>query len=226
MRLKLAGRWKFARSLELTGLGLAVAMGVALAQAPASPDLKLRGDRFQPLSYDQLTPEQKAFVDQVLSEKVSLVGPYNILLRNPALGRTVHDFSVQVRFHSSLPTKLNELSIMMAARFWNSPFVWMAHRRAGETAGLSPAIADAIAAGTRPASMAPDEEMIYNFANELLTTRQVSDATYQAVAGKFGEKGVVDLIGQMGYFQYLSMMLNVDRYPMPPGVKSELKPLP
>jgi 4-carboxymuconolactone decarboxylase len=205
-------------------IGLALAAATAFAQAPASPDLKLRGDRFTPLSYDQLTPEQKAFVDQVMSEKVGLVGPYNVLLRNPALGRTVHDFSVQVRFHSSLPTKLNELSIMMAARFWNSSFVWMAHSGAGLKAGLSKATVDAIAAGERPTSLAPDEEIVYNFSNELLTTKQVSDASYKAVLDKFGEKGVVDLIGQMGYFQYLSMMLNVDRYPLPPGVAA-LKPL-
>jgi 4-carboxymuconolactone decarboxylase len=115
---------------------------------------------------------------------------------------------------------------MMAARFWNSQFVWMAHRQAGLKAGLSPAIADAIAAGARPASMAPDEEIVYNFSNELLTNKQVSDATFKAASDKFGEKGVVDLISQMGYFQYVSMILNVDRYPLPAGVQPGLKPLP
>jgi 4-carboxymuconolactone decarboxylase len=205
---------------------LVFSVSAAFAQAPAGPDLKLRGDRFKPLSYDQLTPEQKAFVDQVMSEKVGLVGPYNAWLRNPALGKTAHDFSVQVRFHSSLPTKLNELAIMMAARFWNSQFVWIAHQRAGVNAGLSQATSDAIASGERPASMAADEEIVYNFASELLTNKQVSDATYKPVADKFGEKGVVDLISQMGYFQYVSMILNVDRYPLPAGVQPPLKPRP
>ena len=205
---------------------LALSTASIFAQAPAPPDLKLRGDRFVPLSYDQLTTEQKAFVDQVLSEKVALAGPYNALLRNPALGKTVHDFSVQVRFHSSLPTKLNELAIMMAARFWNSQFVWMAHQRAGVNAGLSQAISDAIAEGAHPAVMAPDEEIVYNFANELLTNKQVSDVTYKAAVGRFGEKGIVDLISQMGYFQYVSMILNVDRYPLPAGVQPPLKTRP
>jgi len=209
---------------KLACAALCISAGLVWAQAPASPDLKLRGDRFAPLTYDQLTPEQKAFVDQVLSEKIALAGPYNALLRNPELGRKVHDFSVQVRFHSSLPTKLNELAIMTAARFWNSPFVWTAHRAAGVNAGLNPAIADAIAAGERPATMAPDEEMIYTFSNELLNDKQVSDAVYKAVADKFGEKGVIDLISQIGYFQYVSMILNVDRYPLPPGAQSGLKP--
>jgi 4-carboxymuconolactone decarboxylase len=71
--------------------------------------------------------------------------------------------------------------------------------------------------------MQPDEEAAYNFANELMETKEVSDATFKAAVDKFGEKGVVDMIGVMGYYQMVSMLLNVDRYPLPAGVTPELK---
>jgi 4-carboxymuconolactone decarboxylase len=74
--------------------------------------------------------------------------------------------------------------------------------------------------------MQPDEEIIYNFANEMLRTKQVSDAAFKAVVEKFGERGAVDLTGVMGYYCFVSMMLNVDRYPLPDGAKPELQPLP
>ena len=90
---------------------------------------------------------------------------------------------------------------------------------------MSQAIIDAIAAGKRPSGMAPEEEAVYNFVNELLTTKQVSDATFKAAKDKFGERGVVDLIGVSGYYQLVSMLLNVDRYPLPEGASPELKPL-
>ena len=83
----------------------------------------------------------------------------------------------------------------------------------------------AIAAGKRPASLDADETIIYNFATELLNTHQVSDGVFKAVKDKFGERGVVDLIGVMGYYQLVSMLLNVDRYPLPAGAKPELQPL-
>ena len=73
--------------------------------------------------------------------------------------------------------------------------------------------------------MAPDEEAVYNFCTELLTTKQVGDATFKAARDRFGERGVVDLIGVTGYYQLVSMLLNVDRYPLPDGVPAELKPL-
>jgi len=73
--------------------------------------------------------------------------------------------------------------------------------------------------------MAADEQAVYDFVSELLATKQVSDATFKAAKDKFGERGVVDLIGVSGYYQLVSMLLNVDRYPLPEGVKPELKPL-
>jgi 4-carboxymuconolactone decarboxylase len=88
---------------------------------------------------------------------------------------------------------------------------------------LSEPIIQAIANRKRPTGMQPDEEAAYNFANELMETSQVSDATFKAAVDKFGEKGVVDIIGVMGYYQMVSMLLNVDRYPLPAGVTPELK---
>jgi len=69
----------------------------------------------------------------------------------------------------------------------------------------------------------PDEEAVYNFATELLETKQVRDETFKSAVDKFGEKGVVDIIGVMGYYQMVSMLLNVDRYPLGAGVQPELK---
>ena len=130
-----------------------------------------------------------------------------------------------MRFHSSIPPKLNELAIIITARHWTSHYEWYAHRRAAANQGLNPVIIEAIAAGKRPTGMAADEEAVYNFCTELLEKKQVSDQTFQAAKDKFGERGVVDLIGVTGYYQVVSMLLNVDEYPMPEGVLPELKPL-
>jgi 4-carboxymuconolactone decarboxylase len=73
--------------------------------------------------------------------------------------------------------------------------------------------------------MPPDETAVYNFATELLETKQVSDSTFAAAKSLLGERGVVDLINVMGWYGTVSMLLNVDRYPLPEGVQAELKPL-
>jgi len=92
-------------------------------------------------------------------------------------------------------------------------------------AGVSQATVDAIAAGKRPPSMSADEAIVYDFCAELLNTRQVSDAAFNAAKTRLGERGVVDLMGVVGYYHLVSMILNVDRYPLPQGATPELKPI-
>jgi 4-carboxymuconolactone decarboxylase len=92
-------------------------------------------------------------------------------------------------------------------------------------AGLDAAIVDAIAVGERPTKLSDDEATVYDFASELLGTGQVSDASYAGVRDRFGERGVMDLVGAIGYYSLVSMVLNVDRVPLPAGVAPPLKPL-
>jgi 4-carboxymuconolactone decarboxylase len=213
--------------------GLFASLAVAAAQNPGpgapKPDpnaVRMVGDRFKPLAYAEMTAAQKKMFEGLISgERRGASGPFNVLLRSPEMGDLAQQFGASMRFHSSIPSKLNELAIIITARHWTSQYEWYAHRRAAQTAGLSQAIIDAVAAGTRPAAMAPDEAAVYNFCTELLTTKQVSDATFNATRDRFGERGIVDLIGVTGYYQLVSMLLNVDRYPLPDGVAAELKPL-
>lgn len=211
---------------RISGAVLAM-LSIVNAQAPTPRDLHLRGGRFEPLTYDRMTPEQKAMVDHILAgPRKSLDGPFNVMLRSPEMGDLAQNLGAYARYHTSLPPKLNEMVILITGRFWTAQFEWQAHRRNAEKVGLSPAIIEGIAEGKRPASMQPDEEAVYNFCTELLKTHHVSDAAFQAAKDKFGERGVVDMIGVMGYYQLVSMLLNVDDYPLPAGMQPELKALP
>jgi 4-carboxymuconolactone decarboxylase len=211
----------------LIGVGVAMAQNPGPSAPPPDPNtVKLVGDRFKPLTYKEMTPEQKKMFENLLSgERRGAGGPFNVLLRSPEMGDLAQKFGASMRFHSSIPPKLNELAIIITARHWTSHYEWYAHRRAAAQNGLKEEIILAIAEGKRPAGMQPDEEAVYNFCTELLTNKQVSDQTYQAAKDKFGERGIVDLVGVTGYYNLVSMLLNVDRYPLPAGVQAELKPL-
>lgn len=211
------------RALLSAGL---VALIAAAALAADAPSFTLRGDRFKPLTWNEMTPAQKTMTEHVLAGKRgSMNGPYNVLLRSPEMGDMAQQFGAYTRYDSSIPHKLNELAILITARFWNSQYEWYAHHKYGLQAGLSPELIDAVATGKHPEGMAPDEAAVYEFCHELLYRKEVSDATFAALKERFGEKGAVDLIGTMGYYNIVSMALNTDRYPLPEGATAELKPL-
>jgi 4-carboxymuconolactone decarboxylase len=216
------------RSLAFAAIALTVAglsgQAPGAQQRPDPKTVRLRGDRFKPLTYDEMTPAQRTMIEHVLSgPRGSTDGPFNVQLRSPEMGDLGQQFGAATRFATSVPRKLYELAIIITARHWRAQFEWTAHHRGALQAGVSPAVCDAIAEGERPSAMPPDEEAVYNFATELLEKKQVSDATFDAAKKLLGERGVVDLISVMGWYGTVSMYLNVDRYPLPEGSQPELK---
>jgi 4-carboxymuconolactone decarboxylase len=165
-----------------------------------------------------MTPDQKRVAEGIASGPRGSWqrGPFKALLRSPEIADRVQKVGEFVRFKSSIEPRLNELAIILCARKWTAQYEWYAHRKLAMDAGLKPEIADAIAEGKRPANMQAEEAIVYDFAHQLLHTGQVSDAAFGAVKEKFGEQGVIDLIGAVGYYTIVSFVLNVDRVPLPP----------
>lgn len=182
-------------------------------------------ERFAAIDEAALTAEQRRVRDAILAgPRGGMAGPFKALLRCPGLFDTVQRLGAQVRFHASLPPVLTELAILVTARHWTAQFEWHAHHRLAMAAGLSPAITAAIAAGQRPEGMSADETAIHDFASALLRTGSVSDDAFAAVRDRFGEAGVIELVGTVGYYSLVSMVLNVDRVQVPGGV-APLQPL-
>jgi 4-carboxymuconolactone decarboxylase len=203
-----------------TCIGLAVVLGLCAVSlmAQQTRQLNLRGDRFKPLTWDALAPEQKTLVNDLLAgSRTSLDGPFNAYLRSPDMGNIAQKLGEYVRFRTSLPRKLNEMAIILTAKHWSSQYEWYAHKPMAIAAGLSESVADDIQAGRRPAAMKADEAIVYDFCAEMRERRRVSDQTYAAAVGLLGEQGVMDLVAAMGYYDLVSMTLNLDRYPLPSG---------
>ena len=183
-------------------------------------------DRFTELKPEQMTPEQKNVADAIMSgPRKRLAGPFNAWLRSPVVADRLQKVGEYLRFNSSLPPRLNEFAILITARAWNAQYEWYAHHILAMKSGLDPKVAEELAEGKRPSTMQPDEAVIYDFSTQLRRNKQVDDATYKAMLDKFGEQGIVDLIAVNGYYDTVSMTLNVAQVPLPAGVPTPLKPL-
>jgi 4-carboxymuconolactone decarboxylase len=176
---------------------------------------------------ERMTPRQREVAEAIAGgPRGGLRGPFQAWLRSPEVADRFQRVGEYVRFKSSIPPALNELAILVTAREWTAQFEWYAHRELAMKAGLPAAIADAIARGERPEGMDADQRAVYDFAAELHRERSVSDAAYAAVAERFGERGVVDLVAACGYYVAVAMTLNVARVPLPEGVPPPLEPRP
>jgi 4-carboxymuconolactone decarboxylase len=186
----------------------------------------MNAPRFRPLSPEEMSPEQTRVAQAIATgPRGSVRGPFPALLRSPELADRIRHLGDYIRFESTLPPKLRELAILLVARFWSAHYEWHAHQQAALKAGMSADIPEAIAQGRRPSSLTPDENLIFDFFSQLLTKKDVADDTYKAAVERFGEKSVVELICTAGYYSFISLILNVNRTPVPEGGKP-LPPVP
>jgi 4-carboxymuconolactone decarboxylase len=184
-------------------------------------------DRMPPIPADKMTEAQrKAAAEFNQARGSNLSGPFVPLLRSPEVLSRARAMGDYLRFKSVLPPRLSEFVILMTAREWTQNYEWNAHHALALKGGLAPAVAQAIADGRRPAKMAADEALLYDFFHELRGNRGVSDDTYAKVVAAFGEQGVIDTIGIVGYYSTLAMVLNTARTPLPEGVPNPLAPFP
>jgi 4-carboxymuconolactone decarboxylase len=186
-------------------------------------------DRMPPIPADQQSAAQKKAIAEYKDlRKADLTGPpWTVLLRVPDLIVP----SLELRLHNQtannpLGARLTEFAILIAAREWTNNFEWNAHSRAAAAAGLNAAIIAAVADGRRPERMAEDEEILWDFCNELLHNKSVGDPTYARALGKFGEAGVVEAASLEGYYTYLSMVMNTARSPLPANATPALTRFP
>jgi 4-carboxymuconolactone decarboxylase len=93
------------------------------------------------------------------------------------------------------------------------------HARIAAEAGVPPALIAAVKRGEIPAGAAADERAVLTLADELYRTRRVSDSTYAEASRQLGPRGLVDLVGILGYYALVAMTLNTFAVPVPPGVE-------
>jgi len=189
-----------------------VASGVAIASLFSLA--AYADERFSELRLDQLTPEQQQMAVHLKTPPRNSAlngGPFNAYARSPGLGLLLLQVSDYVRFNSSLPPRLSEFAIMIAARQWSQPYEWRAHYPLAIKGGLDRQILVDLGAGSRPQGMKEDEVALYDFCTELYRDKNVNDATFKAALAKFGERGIMDLIGIIGYYDIASMALIVQK---------------
>jgi 4-carboxymuconolactone decarboxylase len=201
-------------TLRLSAIGLLFA-GSAFA---------LTGERMPELTLEKMTPAQRSIAEAIMSgPRGRMSGPFNAWLRKPELADRLQKVGEYVRFNSSLDKRINEMAIVMTAQAWGSQYEWYAHAPLALKAGLDPSVLAAIGAGRKPDNMKDDEAIVWEFTTQLRRDHSVDDAIYARALEKLGEQGIIDLVAVNGYYDTVSMTLNVARVKAPADAEIPFK---
>jgi 4-carboxymuconolactone decarboxylase len=196
----------------------------AVGSLLAGSALALTGERMPEMTLDQMTPAQRSIAEAIINgPRGRMSGPFNTWLRSPVLADRLQKVGEYVRFNTSLDKRINEMAILMTAQAWGAQYEWYAHAPLALKAGLDPEVVKAIGAGRKPGQMKDDEAIVWEFSTQLRRDHSVDDPTYAKALAKFGEQGIVDLIAVNGYYDVVSMTLNVAHVMPPQGAEIPFK---
>jgi 4-carboxymuconolactone decarboxylase len=107
--------------------------------------------RFSLKKASELSSESRAVAREICEgARGEVPAPLRAWLINPEFASMSQSLGLYLRFNSSLPKKLSELSILCVANFWGSPFEWETHKKDAIKAGLGIDAIDAIKLGNIP----------------------------------------------------------------------------
>ena len=177
--------------------------------------------RLPVLTEDKLDHAQRALLESMRAgprgARVKLGGPFGVYMHAPQYGEMTQRLGAFVRFKTSLEPRLSEFAILCTARMWRAQYEWHAHAPIAEQAGVKPDVIRDIKAGRMPKKAAKDERAIFDFIQELYKKRRVGERNYKRVQSLLGDRGTVELVGILGYYTAVSMILNVFNVPLPEG---------
>jgi 4-carboxymuconolactone decarboxylase len=175
--------------------------------------------RLPDLVVEDLSPEQRRVHDAILSGPRGIVeGPLRVWLTSAELADRAQALGAFCRFGTVLPPRLSELAIITAGAYWKAGFEWAVHAPIAIKAGVDAEAAEAIRTGQQPHFEQADQAAVHAFAHELLHHRKVSDETYRRAEKELGTRGVVELVGILGYYGLISMTIVAFEVPLPDGV--------
>ncbi|GGJ17893.1 carboxymuconolactone decarboxylase family protein [Neoroseomonas lacus] len=173
---------------------------------------------------DAMTEAQKAAVaEAVAGIRGRVPAPMVAWLQNPELASRAQKLGELLRYRTSLEPRLSELAILVCGRHWTSHHEWTAHKREGLKAGLDPKAIDAIAARRTPVLSDAREQAVYDVSTTLLATGRVPPPLYRQGVTTLGERGMVELVGILGYYCLVALTLNTFELGLPGSVAPELE---
>jgi 4-carboxymuconolactone decarboxylase len=182
---------------------------------------KMPPPRLPILAEEALTADQRALLNSLRSgprgSGVSIRGPFAVFLHAPEFGELAQQLGAHCRFKTAVSARLSEFAVLATASIWRAQFEWAAHVPQAERAGVSKETIRDLHRGRAPKSAPGDERAIYDLVQELYKTKRVSDRNYKRVHDVLGDAATVELVGILGYYVMISMILDVFRMPLREG---------
>jgi alkylhydroperoxidase family enzyme len=169
--------------------------------------MRLNQPRISPLPSSEWNSEVQETM-ATLKRDGQVFNIFSTLARHPALLRRWLVFGNHVLGKSTLPARERELAILRTGWLCRAEYEWGHHVAIGKEAGLSGDEVRRVTRGPSDPGWTPPEVALLRAVDELHTDSFISDATWKALAQRYNEQQLIDLIFTVGQYKLVCMALN------------------
>lgn len=208
---------------RFVALLVAAAPLAAQAQTPAAlpPDIDpVTLSRLPPVTPQDLDPEAR----RLFNERQNFTpgpGPTHVTVYIPR----ERSLGIPTGENSPVGPRLFQLAVLIVAREIDQQYEWSAHEPAGLRQGLEQSVIDVVKYDRPVTGLAEKDATLITFGRSLLRENAVSSEVWADMVRLFGRQNTIDLLGIMGDYLRVGIMLNAVDQQQPPSRPALLPPL-
>jgi 4-carboxymuconolactone decarboxylase len=168
--------------------------------------------RIAPLPREHWDDETRALLG------ASELNIFATLAHHPKLMKRWMVFGNHVLAKSALQPRDRELLILRTGWNCRAPYEWGQHVAIARTVGVTDDEIERVAAGPDAPGWDPFDAALLRAADELHADQSLTDATFRALAERYSEPQLLDLVFAVGQYHVVSMVLNSLRVERDDGV--------
>lgn len=157
---------------------------------------------------EKLSPEQQAVRASILATRGNLDGPFLAWMHSPAMASHAEKLGSFCRYQTGFSTIESELLILCVAAHFRCLGEQQIHEPIAQRAGLSETVIASIRSGQPPSLGDARLQLLYRLSTELMRENRIGPDGFEAGIAAFGERGMVELVGIVGYYTFVAMTLN------------------
>lgn len=199
----------FKRILSVIILGfLVILLGCATLEKGSGERVRLKEPRIKPLAESEWNAEQQRILNQFKAPGRRMINLYPTMANNPKLMDRWLTFASYILMESTLPPREREILILRIGWLCQSAYEFGQHTLVGKREGLTDAEIKRITEGPKAPGWDPFDATLLQAADELHADAFITDATWNALAKRYNQQQLMDVVATVGQYNLVSMFLN------------------
>ncbi|MGD0661617.1 MAG: carboxymuconolactone decarboxylase family protein [Syntrophorhabdales bacterium] len=206
--------WSLERRYHTRQVLLALIVGVSLSftgcatlNEGGDEAVRLKEPRIQPLAESQWNAQQQKMLIP-LKRDGRVINVWTTIANNPKLAEKWLPFAFYFLTDSTLPRREREMLMLRSAWLCQCEYIFGQHTLLGKSAGLSDEEIARITKGPKAPGWNPFDATLLQAVDELHADAFIPDVTWNALAQRYNQQQLMDVVATVGQYTLLSMFLN------------------